>query len=176
VAGDTDDDPRLAAFCEREWPRLVGALSLYCGDPAVAEDLAQEALVRVVQRWHRLHDPDRAGAYAHRTALNLAHSYYRRVTAELRAFASQLRPNPGQPHLDDINDVIMIRRTVASLPHRQRAALLARYYLELSVEDAASLLGITPGSLRVLASRALATMRRRLGDVPTTAAKEVPNG
>jgi RNA polymerase sigma factor (sigma-70 family) len=88
----------------------------------------------------------------------------------------QLRDDPGHPHLDEVDDVIMIRRAVASLPHRQRAALVTRYYLDLSVEEAASLLGVTPGSLRVLSSRALTTLRRRLGDVPTVTSKEVPDG
>lgn len=41
----------LAAFCEREYPRLVGTLSLYCGDVLLAEELAQEALARACSRW-----------------------------------------------------------------------------------------------------------------------------
>lgn len=46
-----EEDAALAAFCHREYARLVGALTLYCGDGDVAQELAQEALVRACERW-----------------------------------------------------------------------------------------------------------------------------
>lgn len=83
--GAPPDD--LSAFCQREHPRLVGALSLYCGDALLAQELAQEALVRVCQRWEQVHAKGSPQAWAHRVALNLAHSWYRRRSAERRALA-----------------------------------------------------------------------------------------
>ncbi len=78
-------DAELTVFCGIEYRRLVGMLSLYCGDRHVAEELAQETLVRVVRDWakvRRLHAPT---AWAHRAAINLANSHLRRRLAERRA-------------------------------------------------------------------------------------------
>ena len=75
----------LIAFCEREYPRLVGSLGLYCGDRHVAEDIAHEALVRVARDWGRVRSMRSPQAWTHRVAINLANSHYRRRQAEPRA-------------------------------------------------------------------------------------------
>src|SRR5918992_733978 len=75
----------LTAFCRREHPRLVGALSLYCGDLFLAEELAQEALARVCRDWSRVRRMDHPAAWAQRVAINLANSQFRRRAAERRA-------------------------------------------------------------------------------------------
>src|ERR687892_2759366 len=85
----------LFAMCQEEHPRLVGLLGLYCGDHDVAEDLAQEALIRLCRDWRRvrkLHAPER---WLRRVAINLAHSHYRRKTIERRAL-SLLASRPRQ--------------------------------------------------------------------------------
>lgn len=78
-------DQELAAFCQAEHRRLVGALSLYCQDRQVAEELAQDALLRVVTHWHRVRRLDHPSAWVYRVAINLANSYLRRRLAERRA-------------------------------------------------------------------------------------------
>ena len=78
MTGMTDprgaEEEAFEAFCRREYPRLVGVLSLYCGDAGVAEELAQEALVRVYESWRRMHTMASPGAWVHRVAINLASS------------------------------------------------------------------------------------------------------
>src|SRR5258705_12056680 len=67
------------SFCRGVHPRLVGAMTLYCGDGAAAEDFAQEALARAYRDWATVSQLDAPEAWAHRVAMNLAHSWYRRV-------------------------------------------------------------------------------------------------
>lgn len=125
--GAPPDD--LSAFCRREHPRLVGALSLYCGDPLLAQELAQETLVRVCQRWEQVRAKGSPAAWAHRVALNLAHSWYRRRAAERRALAHHGAPQPVAPaSADDI----AVRAAVARLPHAEREVLVLRFYLSYS--------------------------------------------
>lgn len=158
--------PELAAFCRREHPRLVGALSLYCGDAALAEELAQEALTRVCQRWEHVSSRYAPGAWTHRVALNLAHSWYRRRAAERRALARHGADPPVDPASAD---QLAVRAAVARLPHAERRVVVLRYYLGYSVQDVAELGGQTPEAVRVLTHRAVNRLRGHLGTPHTEA-------
>ena len=70
-------DDELAEFCHAEYRRLVGALSLYCRDRHVAEELAQDTLVRLIRDWSQVRRLDSPSAWAHRVAINLANSHLR---------------------------------------------------------------------------------------------------
>ena len=72
------DEQALADFCREEWPRLVGSLSLFVGSRELAEDLAQETLVRVCDHWRTARAADSPTAWAHRVGFNLAKSHGRR--------------------------------------------------------------------------------------------------
>lgn len=160
-----------AAFCAAEYPRLVGALGLYVGDRAIAEELAQEALLRACQRWERVSKLESPGGWTWHVARNLATSHFRRRRVERRAAARIAAAGPAAPAEPDGNDDI--RRFVAALPERQKAALVLRYYLDLSVEQTAQRLNITPDAVRSLTKRAVAELRRQLGTTqPLAAAKE----
>lgn len=67
----------LAAFCRLEHPRLVGTLGLYTGDADLAEELAQDALLRACRDWDRVRTFAAPGAWVHRVAINLANSAFR---------------------------------------------------------------------------------------------------
>lgn len=155
----------LVVFCDREYPRLVGALDLYVGDLLVAEELAQEALVRASQRWSRVSQLDSPGGWTHRVAINLANSWFRRRAAERRA---RSRMSDAVVHHDpDGADRAAVRAAVAALPERQRTALVLRYYLDLSAGEVAERLGTTPGAVRASTKRAMASLREQLGpDAP----------
>lgn len=149
----------LSAMCASEYPRLVGALGLYCGDHEVAEDLAQEALIRLCRDWRRvrkLHAPER---WLHRVALNLAHSHYRRKAIERRSLEllSRRPRHDPQPHTD-VESFELLKK----LPHRQKAALLLHYYLDMTVPEVAQVMQIPDGTVKTLihrATRALSTDR-----------------
>lgn len=149
------------AFCSEEFPRLVAALGLYVGDEAVAEELAQEALLRACRRWERVSQLESPGGWTWRVARNLANSHLRRRQAERRA-RSRLG---SREHASDDRDVAgthAVRRAVAGLPKGQRQVLVLRYFLDWSVEATATELGMSADAVRSLTKRAVAALREEL--------------
>lgn len=148
----------LDAFCQREHPRLVGALSLFCGDGDLAEELAQDALERACQKWPQVRTMDSPGAWVHRVALNLARSRFRRRAAERRAHArSGLSDQTHDDH--DVAGAVAMRRELATLTERQRAVLVLRFYLGFDVAQTAELLSITSAAVKAATHRGLARLR-----------------
>jgi RNA polymerase sigma factor (sigma-70 family) len=146
------------AFCERLRPKLVGALNLYCGDPLLAEEQAHEALIRVWESWPRVTEMRMPEAWVVRVGMNGLRSAFRRRAAERRALAraAALRGDTAVAPADD--ELGHVRRLVAELPHRQRTALVLRYYLDLSVADTAAAMGCAEGTVKSLTSKALAQL------------------
>jgi RNA polymerase sigma-70 factor (ECF subfamily) len=144
----------LTAFCEEHWPRLVGALSLYTGDALLAEELAQDAVAQLCRHWRRVCRMDAPDAWLHRVARNLAHSHFRRAARGARA-SSGLQPEIVHP--DD--EVIALRVAVASLPERERDAIVLRFYLGYSVRETADALGCPEGTVKTLTHRAVGRLR-----------------
>ena len=151
------------AFCERVRPRLVGALTLYCGDPALAEEHAHEALIRVWQNWARVRAMSSPDAWAVRVAINDANSLWRRRAAERRALARVAGRREEQPAGDGVLDVenAEIRRAVAALPRRQRTVVVLRFYLDMSVEDTASWMDCSTGTVKAHTHKALTALRKQ---------------
>lgn len=148
----------VGAWCERLYPRLVGALGLHCRDQWVAEELAQETLARAWQHWADVRAMESPEAWAFRVAFNLAASRFRRLAAERRARARLGADEPAPPA--DLADVQAVRAAVAELPSRQRAALVLRYFADLSIADTAEILGCAPGTVKSLCSHALDHLRQ----------------
>jgi RNA polymerase sigma-70 factor (ECF subfamily) len=163
-------DEECAAFCRREHERLVRTLRLYCGDLAVAEELAQEALYRACRQWREVREMPAPGAWVHRVAINLANSLYRRRQAERRALA---RHGGRMPHEADPSVGAAVREAVAALPARQRAALVLRHHAGYSIQEVADQLGVSPGAVKQLTHRASEALREVLLPLPTT--PEVPD-
>jgi RNA polymerase sigma-70 factor (sigma-E family) len=163
VEGPRRPGDDFRAFFQDEHARLLRALYLVTGDPAEAEDLAQEALVRVFERWDRVRAMASPVGYLYRTALNLNRTRLRRLAFRARrglgVTAERAFPDPAvaAEARDDLG------RALASLSAGQRAALVLVEWLGLPTDEAAQLLGITPVTVRVRLSRARATLRERLG-------------
>lgn len=147
-----------ADFCRAEHPRLVGSMSLYTGDAALAEELAQEALARACRQWSQVSVMAAPGAWVHRVAINLANSHFRRLLLERRArqriVDSQRTADP------DVASAVAVRTAVAALPRRQRTAIVLRYFLDLPVKDVAAAMGCREGTVRALTSQAITALRR----------------
>lgn len=156
--GTDEIQPALAELCEREHPRLVGLLALYTGDRAVGEDLAQDTLVRLYGHWPRVQHMASPHAWLSSVGLNLARSWWRRRFAEQRAHRrlGRSRPDTVEP---EPSDVVAIRKAVAALPPRQRAALVLRYYAGLSVAETADTLDCAEGTVKSLTHKAIAALR-----------------
>ena len=159
------DGADAVAFCAEEFPRLAGALSLYLGDRAIAEELAQEALLKACRRWERVSQLESPGGWTWRVARNLAKSHLRRRRAERRA-RSRLEGAP--PVTDDDGDTaagLAVRSAVADLPERQRTVLVMRYFLDRSVHETSEELGLSQDAVRSHTKRAIAALRQRFSDV-----------
>ena len=153
------EDGELAAFCAAQHRRLVGALTLYCGDPGVAAELAQEALARACARWPQVRSMDAPGAWVHRVAINLATSSFRRRRAERAATVRLGGHRHPSEDTAELSDLLAVRRAVAALPSRQRAAIVLRYFSDLSVEDTATAMKCAPGTVKALTSQGITSLR-----------------
>lgn len=161
---DSTEEAQVA-FCRREFPRLVGTLTLYCGDPDVAADLAQEALARACRRWGRVSEMAAPGAWVHRVGINLANRHFRRHRSEQEA-ARRAEALNADPLPADEAEAVAVRAAVADLPRRQRTALVLRYFSDLPVRDVAELMGCREGTVKALTSQAIAALRQRSGLLP----------
>jgi RNA polymerase sigma factor (sigma-70 family) len=144
------------AFCAELCPRLVGSMVLYTGDRLLAEELAQEALARALERWERVGRMASPEAWTYRTAFNLVRSSFRRRRLERRA---RIHETGVIEDLPDAASAIAVRQAVLALPPRQRAAIVARYFLGLSVDEAADALGCASGTVKALTSQAILSLR-----------------
>jgi RNA polymerase sigma factor (sigma-70 family) len=167
---DGGDPPELVAFCVEIHPQLVGALTFTLGVQAVAEELAQEVLVRVWQHWEQLESYESPRSWAFRVAYNLANSGLRRRAAERRARARLSATTEVEVDGGAWADRLAVRDAVTALPERQRTAVVLRYFVGLSVEEAAAAMDCPDGTVKSLTSRAVAALRTSLGsDVDTSA-------
>lgn len=150
------------AFCRGAYPRLVRALDLYCGDRHLAEELAQEALLRACRRWGHVSDLESPVGWCYRVGVNLAKSRFRRRRAERRANDHPLPQIRTDSPAGQVDTALVVRDALDELTDQQRDAVVLRYFLDLDMYDTAELLGSTPGAVRGLCHRALQTLRGRL--------------
>ncbi|MEJ7629132.1 MAG: sigma-70 family RNA polymerase sigma factor [Nocardioidaceae bacterium] len=151
----------LEAFCHREHARLVRLLSLHCGDVETAKDLTQETLLRVCLHWRKVRRMDVPEAWVTRVA---SISLPRRTDARPLSDGLPVSSNaPGHAH-DGSVDGGAVRSAVASLPERQRTALILRYYEDLPVNQVAVLMGVSPSAVKKLSAKAVARLRDLLGN------------
>lgn len=149
----------LAAFYRGEYARVLGALSLYLGDNAVAEELTQEAFVRACQHWEKVEAMRAPGAWVHRVAMNLANSKLRRRYTERRA-TQRIGHESATPSPIDTADTLAIREALSELPRDERAVVVLRFYAGLSVAETAEALGRPTGTIKTWTRRALERLRR----------------
>ena len=151
-------------FAEASAPRLRRAAFLLCGDWHTAEDLAQTALAKVFVSWRKVRRQDAAHAYATRTLINcyLADKRLRRSTEIL---TDQLPDCPAVLPAPETRMVVL--DALATLPPRSRAVVVLRYWADLSVDQAADVLGCSPGTVKTLGARARERLRAVLADALT---------
>lgn len=168
------EDEELVAFYRAEHPRLVRALSLLAEDLGVAEELAQEALLRAGARWAHVRRFDRPGAWTRRVALNLARSRWRRHQAERRAVARH--GPPAATSEPDLALHLSVHEALAKLPVRQREVLVLRHLLGLSVAETALELRASEASVKAHTRRGAAALRAHLDPTPELAREERTDG
>src|SRR5262245_22870174 len=160
-------DAALTALFAAHYRGLVGLARLLVDDRAGAEDVVQDAFVALSRRWGRLRDPVAAHAYLQRSVINGARSRLRRsyVRQRLRLVPAPDEPSAESAVLDRVQ-VSRMRSLIGELSARQREVLVLRYYLDLSEAEIAGLLGISAGSVKQHASRAIDRLAARLEATP----------
>jgi RNA polymerase sigma-70 factor (sigma-E family) len=150
----------LAELYERHAPGAVRLAYLITGDRERSRDVAQEAFVRVAARFRHLRFPDAFDAYLRRTVVNLCTSQFRRERLE-RAFLQRERSRAIDVAADppDIGERDEIVRALRRLPPRQRAAIVLRYYEDLSEEAMADAMRVSVPAARSLLSRGMQNLR-----------------
>jgi RNA polymerase sigma-70 factor (sigma-E family) len=153
----------VAALFSVHHRRLVGLASLLVDDREVAEEIVQDAFESLYRRWNGLRDPDSAVAYLDRTVVYGARSTLRRRYTIRR---TDLPPSQDSPSAESRGiaqaefDALSV--AVRGLPQRQREVVVLRFYLDLTEEQAARLLGISLGSVKTHGHRAIATLKQRM--------------
>ncbi len=145
--------PGFEAFYREQHAPMVRLARLLTGSVAVAEDLTQDAFVRIAPRLTSL---DRPAAYLRTMVVNACRSHHRHEAVRARVASTQEaeQSEPSVPtHLVDLADAL------AALPERQRAAIVLRYYADLPEAEIAELLGCRPSTVRTLVARGMAGLR-----------------
>lgn len=150
-------------FFADEYPKLVTLLTALTGTRGVAEELAQDALLRAHLRWSKISTYDIPGAWLRRVAINLAHNHRARRRSERRALERIAGEQP-------IHEVTLIRddgpddfwSMVRRLPQRQAAAVALHYLEDRPVAEVARVLGCAEGTAKAHLHKGRANLARMI--------------
>ena len=153
--------PRVAfeEFYEVEKDGLFSALCLITGNRHEAEEITQGSFVSLWERWERVAAMESPTGYLYRTAMNGFRKRQRRAALSLRHVLKGRAPEDA---FDSVDNRDVLRRGLASLTPRQRAALVVTELLDHTSEEAGEMLGIRPVTVRVLASQARAALTKTM--------------
>lgn len=149
------------AFFEAEYDRLFGTMCMVTGSRTEAEDIAQEAFLRVWTRWERVEAAPSPIGYLYRTAFNL---FRNRLRTAKRAARGLLTAGVDPDPMSAVDDRTTVLGALGRLPPRTRAAVVLTELLGFSSEEAGRMLGVRASSARSLATHGRAQLRRELGN------------
>jgi RNA polymerase sigma-70 factor (sigma-E family) len=159
-------DAEFTEYAMARTPWLRKVAYLLCQDWHRADDLVQTSLTRLYVHWPRVSQFDNVDGYARTVLVNafLAEqrsSWWKRVTLR--------REYVDGSALDlDLDASVDLRGALATLPARQRATIVLRYYCDMSIDEIANVLGCAPGTVKSQTSRGLESMRHALGPRPVS--------
>ncbi|TXK35095.1 SigE family RNA polymerase sigma factor [Nonomuraea sp. C10] len=142
-------------FVRARGPALLRYGYVLTGNPDDAADLVQEALLKLGDSWRRVRNKDNPEAYVRITMARQHVSWWRRRRRE------RITDDVPEGSYTDAHSTGELWKELATLPGRQRVVLVLRYYEDLSDQEIADILGISRGTVRSLAFRALNTLRVR---------------
>jgi RNA polymerase sigma-70 factor (sigma-E family) len=159
-----DTDALVVSLFDQEAASLVRMARFFVDDRDAAEDLVQEAFIRLARSLHRVSAPDRIPAYLRSIVLNLARDHNRRGLVSLRHRMRTTEPEVAAPDevwevREDQRRVIEALRTLAI---GQRNCLVLRYYMDLSNPEIADTLGISVNTVKTHIQRGMAALERAL--------------
>jgi RNA polymerase sigma-70 factor (sigma-E family) len=153
-------EDEFAEFVSAALPGLLRFGHVLTGDASAAEDLVQTALGRALRAW-RLHRIDDPRAFVRKIMVNSYASWYRRHGNREWATADLEPRGFTEDHAQRVDDRDAVWRALRVLPARQRAVMVLRYYEDLSEAEIAAVMGVSAGTVKSQAARAL----RRLAGV-----------
>jgi RNA polymerase sigma-70 factor (sigma-E family) len=154
-----DAEVEFAQFVRSNTPALLRTAYLLAGDPLAAEELVQDTLVRLYPKWQLVQAAEAPLAYVRRSLANQYVNHVRRPSRrEITLDALPERPDQRDP-AGQLDDRDQLWAMLGTLPARQRAALVLRYFHDLPDEDIGAALGCQLGTVRSLISRGLAALR-----------------
>jgi RNA polymerase sigma-70 factor (sigma-E family) len=140
-----------------------------CGDEFTADDLIQQTITTLYVKWKRISIVEDLDAYVRAMVVRAFLSEKRRPWSRV----TRLELPPDRPDRDDgdVADRIVIRSALARIPQRQRAVLVLRFLCDLPVDEVATLMRCSTGTVKSQTSRGLAALRLILADMPRTASE-----
>jgi RNA polymerase sigma-70 factor (sigma-E family) len=165
TVAELDADTALTQLFRAHYAGLLRLAVLLADDHAGAEDLVQDAFVRMHRSWGRLRDPDKALAYLRACVVNGSRSRLRRLRTARRHHEP---PSPDAPSAEQVaadhQEHADVYAALDRLPQRQRQVLVLRYYGDLSEAEIAATLGISAGAVKSHAHRGIAALELALED------------
>lgn len=160
VPGEPAEAVDFDAFVKVRTPALLRSAYLLTGDQHLAEDLVQTSLAKAYRRWRRLRDPAHLEAYTRKVMYHSQISVWRRRRVPEWMTAEPPEPRaPARDAMDGVDLRLSMRAALLKLPPRQRAVLVLRFFEDRTEAEAAVLLGVTIGTVKSQASKALARLR-----------------
>lgn len=154
-----DENPsKIEALYLKHWHEAARLAYFITGDPHLAEEIAQESLVRVLSRLPSLRRKEAFGSYLSRTVVNLARTMQRRQRSEREV----LQNSPATRHElepPDLGTREQVWTRLQRLPARQKVALVLRYFEDMSEAQVADVMRTSPKAVKSLISRGLAALR-----------------
>ena len=161
----TRGEVRLADLYGRFAPGAVRVAFLLTGDQHAAEDIVQDAFVRLFSRFQELRNPVAFETYLHRTVVNLSRDRFRRMRLERDYVARQGASISSATGISSqIEGREMIREALQKLPHRQRTVLVLRFYTDLSEQQTADVMQCSVSAVKSLTARATSSVRKDFGE------------
>jgi RNA polymerase sigma-70 factor (sigma-E family) len=168
-AGTTDRDADFAAYMAVRQASLLRTAYLLTGDRHTAEDLVQTALAKLYLSWDRVQRRELVDGYVRRILVNEQNSLWRRAFKRREVVSDEVPETRAPAERHDDGETAALWAFVQTLPRKQRAVIVLRYYEDLSEAEIAETLGISVGTVKSQASRALAALRSRVQDNPVLA-------
>ena len=151
-------------FVAARGPALQRAAYLMVGDPALAQDLVQEALTKTYVAWPRLRDPANAEAYTRKAITSTAISWFRRNSWNAERSTDLPLDGSAADHAETVATSAALWDALQRLPARQRVAVVLRFYEDLTEVQTAAAMGCAVGTVKSQVFAALAKLRAQLGD------------
>ena len=152
-------DAQFSEYMAARQPSLLRTAYLLTGDRHTAEDLVQTALAKLYLSWDKVQRQESLDGYVRRILVNENNSLWRRAWKKRETTTSEVPDQPAEPQRSGHDDDLW--QLVQSLPRKQRAAVVLRYYEQMSEAETAAILGVSVGTVKSQTSRALAALRER---------------